>query len=92
MVDIVVEGCAASRQFARLLLLAFQVLNPALNLSPPGRIGHQLSHSSLTYTNRYLGIKDDELRAVVQRLNLWASHAGIVLFDTLYISSMLQKV
>jgi len=45
-------------------------------------IMHQLSRSSLTYTKRYLGIKDDELRAVVQRLNLWASHAGIVLFDT----------
>ncbi|MHB8629954.1 MAG: tyrosine-type recombinase/integrase [Aggregatilineales bacterium] len=30
----------------------------------------KLNHSSLAYTKRYLGITDDELQAVVQRLNL----------------------
>ncbi len=30
----------------------------------------KLNHSSLVYTKRYLGITDDELQAVIQRLNL----------------------
>jgi integrase len=33
-------------------------------------IMYKLNHSSLAYTKRYLGITDDELQAVVQRLNL----------------------
>lgn len=33
-------------------------------------IMHKLNHNSLTYTKRYLGITDDELEAVVRRLNL----------------------
>ncbi len=31
---------------------------------------HKLNHNSLAYTKRYLGITDDELEAVVRRLNL----------------------
>ena len=31
---------------------------------------HKLNHESIAYTRRYLGITDDELQAVVQRLNL----------------------
>ena len=33
-------------------------------------IMHKLNHESIAYTKRYLGITDDELQAVVQRLNL----------------------
>ena len=33
-------------------------------------IMHQLNHESIAYTKRYLGITDDELQAVSQRLNL----------------------
>jgi integrase len=33
-------------------------------------IMHKLNHESLAYTKRYLGITDDELQAVSQRLNL----------------------
>jgi integrase len=33
-------------------------------------IMHQLNHESIAYTKRYLGITDDELQAVAQRLNL----------------------
>lgn len=33
-------------------------------------IMHKLNHSSLAYTKRYLGITDDEMHAVIQRLNL----------------------
>jgi integrase len=33
-------------------------------------IMHKLNHASLIYTKRYLGITDDELEAVIQRLNL----------------------
>lgn len=33
-------------------------------------IMYKLNHSSLDYTKRYLGITDDELQAVIQRLNL----------------------
>jgi hypothetical protein len=33
-------------------------------------IMHKLNHESITYTKRYLGITDDELKAVAQRLNL----------------------
>ena len=33
-------------------------------------IMHKLNHSNLAYTKRYLGITDDELEAVVRRLNL----------------------
>ena len=33
-------------------------------------IMYKLNHASLAYTNRYLGITDDELEAVVKRLNL----------------------
>jgi len=33
-------------------------------------IMHKLNHESIAYTKRYLGITDDELEAVVQRLNL----------------------
>jgi integrase len=33
-------------------------------------IMHKHNHSSLAYTKRYLGITDDELQAVIQRLNL----------------------
>jgi len=33
-------------------------------------IMYKLNHASLVYTKRYLGITDDELHAVVQRLNL----------------------
>ena len=36
---------AANRQYTRLLLLAFELLNPALNLSEPGYIGRQLRAS-----------------------------------------------
>ena len=36
-------------------------------------IMHKLNHESITYTRRYLGITDDELQAVVQKLNLWLS-------------------
>jgi integrase len=33
-------------------------------------IMHKLNHESIAYTKRYLGIADDELQAVSQRLNL----------------------
>ena len=33
-------------------------------------IMYKLNHASITYTKRYLGITDDELQAVVERLNL----------------------
>jgi integrase len=33
-------------------------------------IMHKLNHESIAYTKRYLGITDDELEAVTQRLNL----------------------
>lgn len=33
-------------------------------------IMHKLNHESFAYTKRYLGITDDELEAVAQRLNL----------------------
>ena len=33
-------------------------------------IMHKLNHESIAYTRRYLGITDDELQKVVQRLNL----------------------
>lgn len=33
-------------------------------------IMHKLNHNDLSYTKRYLGITDDELEAVVRRLNL----------------------
>jgi site-specific recombinase XerD len=33
-------------------------------------IMHKLNHSSISTTKRYLGITDDELQEVVQRLNL----------------------
>ncbi|MCD4687510.1 MAG: site-specific integrase [Anaerolineae bacterium] len=33
-------------------------------------IMHKLNHSNLAYTKRYLGITDEELEAVVRRLNL----------------------
>ena len=33
-------------------------------------IMYKLNHASIAYTKRYLGITDDELQAVVQRLNL----------------------
>jgi len=33
-------------------------------------IMYKLNHSSIAYTKRYLGITDDELQAVVERLNL----------------------
>jgi integrase len=33
-------------------------------------IMHKLNHESLAYTKRYLGITDDELQAVAERLNL----------------------
>lgn len=33
-------------------------------------IMHKLNHSSISTTKRYLGITDDELEAVIQRLNL----------------------
>ena len=33
-------------------------------------IMHKLNHASISTTKRYLGITDDELEAVVQRLNL----------------------
>jgi len=33
-------------------------------------IMHKLNHASIAYTKRYLGITDDELHAVVERLNL----------------------
>jgi len=33
-------------------------------------IMHKLNHESIAYTRRYLGITDEELQAVVQRLNL----------------------
>jgi integrase len=33
-------------------------------------IMHKLNHESIAYTKRYLGITDDELQAVVERLNL----------------------
>jgi integrase len=33
-------------------------------------IMHKLNHESIAYTRRYLGITDDELQAVVERLNL----------------------
>jgi integrase len=35
-----------------------------------GLIMHKLNHESIAYTKRYLGITDDELEAVAQRLNL----------------------
>jgi integrase len=33
-------------------------------------IMHQLNHESTAYTKRYIGITDDELQAIAQRLNL----------------------
>jgi hypothetical protein len=33
-------------------------------------IMEKLNHNSLAYTKRYLGITDDELEAVVRKLNL----------------------
>jgi hypothetical protein len=33
-------------------------------------IMYKLNHESVAYTKRYLGINDDELQAVSQRLNL----------------------
>jgi len=33
-------------------------------------IMHKLNHERIAYTKRYLGITDDELQAVSQRLNL----------------------
>ena len=33
-------------------------------------IMHKLNHESVAYTKRYLGITDDELEAVAQRINL----------------------
>ena len=33
-------------------------------------IMHKLNHESIAYTKRYLGITDDELKAVAQKLNL----------------------
>jgi integrase len=33
-------------------------------------IMHKLNHESIAYTKRYLGITDDELQAIAQRLNL----------------------
>ena len=33
-------------------------------------IMHKFNHESIAYTKRYLGITDDELQAVAQRLNL----------------------
>ena len=33
-------------------------------------IMHKLNHESIVYTKRYLGITDDEIQAVSQRLNL----------------------
>ncbi len=33
-------------------------------------IMHKLNHNSIVYTKRYLGVTDDELQAVAQRLNL----------------------
>jgi integrase len=33
-------------------------------------IMHKLNHESIAYTKRYLGITDDELEAVVNKLNL----------------------
>ncbi len=33
-------------------------------------IMHKLNHASIIYTKRYLGITDEELNEVVQRLNL----------------------
>lgn len=33
-------------------------------------IMHKLNHESIAYTKRYLGITDDELHTVAQRLNL----------------------
>jgi hypothetical protein len=33
-------------------------------------IMHKLNHESIAYTKRYLGITDDELQAVAQRLKL----------------------
>jgi site-specific recombinase XerD len=33
-------------------------------------IMHKLNHESIAYIKRYLGITDDELQAVAQRLNL----------------------
>jgi site-specific recombinase XerD len=33
-------------------------------------IMHKLNHESIAYTKRYLGITDEELQAVAQRLNL----------------------
>jgi site-specific recombinase XerD len=33
-------------------------------------IMHKLNHNSLAYTKRYLGITDDELEAVIRKLNL----------------------
>jgi hypothetical protein len=31
---------------------------------------HKLNHESIIYAKRYLGITDDELQAVVERLNI----------------------
>jgi site-specific recombinase XerD len=31
---------------------------------------HKLNHENIAYTKRYLGITDDELQAVVQKVNL----------------------
>lgn len=33
-------------------------------------IMYKLNHNSIAYTKRYLGITDDELQAIAQRLNL----------------------
>jgi hypothetical protein len=36
----------------------------------PALIMYKLSHASIASTKRYLGITDDALQAVVERLNL----------------------
>jgi site-specific recombinase XerD len=41
-----------------------------LNGVPLELIMHRFNHNNLAYTKRYLGITDDELEAVVRRLNL----------------------
>jgi site-specific recombinase XerD len=39
-------------------------------------IMHKLNHESIAYTKRYLGITDDELEAVANRLNLKLQTVG----------------